>query len=146
MGYDIRVRAEIMSVDAYSAHADHAGLLQWLERRAPVAGSLFLDHGEMPALDRLAADASEIPGLPRPLVPMLGERFRLDKGSPARRIGEPRPQAADLVAPQDWRNRYAAFVSSLEYRLRALPSDAARRRAIEAAERAIRKQETSGHP
>lgn len=146
MGHDVRVRAEVATLDAYSAHADRAALLRWLAKRAPVAGSVFLDHGEMPALERLAADAAAIAGLPNPIAPMLGERFRLDKGAPAQRIGEPRPQAADLVAPQDWRNRYAAFASSLEDRLRGLPSDAARRRAIEAADRAIRGQEEAAHP
>lgn len=136
-GTDVQVRAMIERIDAYSAHADHAALVRWLTRRAPVAGSVFLDHGEAPALARLAIDAAAVPGLPRPIVPVLGERFRLEAGKPAERIGEPRPRAAELAAPQDWHNLYAAFAASLEERLRALPSDAARRRAIEAAERTI---------
>ena len=136
-GNDIRVRAHVATIDAYSAHADHAALLGFLAARAPVGGTVFLDHGEQPALDRLAADAAALPGLPHPVVPQLGECFRLEAGKPAHRSGKPRAHAGELVAPEDWRNRYAAFTASLEERLRALPSDAARRRAIEAAERAI---------
>lgn len=136
-GNDIRVRAQVARLDAYSAHADHAALLRWLARRAPVNGNIFLDHGEEPALERLSADASAVAGLPHPIVPLLGERFRLEPGTAARRTGKPRPHAAELIAPQDWRNRYAAFAASLEERLRALPTDAARQRALEAAEHAL---------
>jgi len=137
-GNDLRVRARIETLDAYSAHADHAALLKWLANRAPVGGSISLDHGEPPALERLATDAASIAGLPHPIVPLLGERFQLGKGAAAQPIGEPRPGATELIASDDWRNLHAAFVSSLEDRLRALPSNAARRRAQEAAERALR--------
>ncbi|MES2096495.1 MAG: MBL fold metallo-hydrolase [Pseudomonadota bacterium] len=138
MGNDIRVRATVASLDIYSAHADHAALRTWLARRAPVTGTVFLDHGEPPALDQLATDVSSMVGLARPIVPLLGERFRLDKATAAQRVGEPRDHAADLTAREDWRNRYAAFAASLEDRLRALPSDSARVRALEAADRALR--------
>jgi len=98
---------------------------------------VFLDHGEEPALECLAADAALLPGLPHPIVPRLGEHFRLEPGRPAQRAGKPRADAETLLASDDWRNRYAAFASSLEERLRALPSDAARRHALAAAEQAI---------
>lgn len=136
-GADVPVRARVESLDAYSAHADHAGLLRWLKHNTPVRGSLFLDHGEQPALDRLAADAAGIEGLPHPIVPLLGERFTLEADMPARRAGEPREHARALVAPADWRNRFAAFRANLEPRLRALPTDAARLAALEAVERAL---------
>ena len=136
-GNDVPVRARIEKLDCYSAHADRQALLQWLRRRAPVHGSIFLDHGEPPALERLATDAAAVPGLPHPIVPLLGERFRLEAGKPARRVREARADAPQLVAREDWQNRYAAFTASLEERLRALPSDAAREHALEAAARAL---------
>ncbi|MEZ0243009.1 MAG: MBL fold metallo-hydrolase [Sphingomonas sp.] len=139
-GNDVQVRARIEKLDVYSAHADHQALLQWLTRRAPVRGSIFLDHGEPPALERLAADAAAIAGLPHPIVPLLGERFRLDAGKSPQRTGKPRSDAPELIATEDWRNRYAAFAASLDERLRALPSDAARQQALEAAERAFGSQ------
>ncbi|WP_423605424.1 MBL fold metallo-hydrolase [Sphingomonas sp. MS122] len=136
-GRDVPVRARVRTIDAYSGHADRSGLLRWLEKRTPVKGTVFLDHGEQPALDQLSRDAAMLAGLPRPLTPVLGERFLLEAGQPAQRIGNPRGDAASLVASEDWRNRYAAFIAGLEARLRALPSDAARRAALEAADRAI---------
>lgn len=141
MGNDVRVRAKIEILDAYSAHADHQALLAWLAKRAPVTGTVFLDHGEPPALERLAADARKIGSFAAPVVPLLGERFRLEKGAPASRVGEPRLGASELAGPGDWQNRYGAFVASLQERLRALPSDAARRRALEAAERALDREQ-----
>jgi metallo-beta-lactamase family protein len=136
-GSDVPVRAQIQSIDTYSAHADHAGLLRWLGHRTPVRGTVFLDHGERPALDRLIADAAHIDGLPRPIAPMLGEHFLLEPGESAQRRGLPRINAAELTASDDWRNRYAAFAARLETRLRVLPTDAARRAALEAADRAL---------
>lgn len=136
-GADVPVRARLRTIDAYSAHADRDGLLRWLTKRAPVRGTIFLDHGEQPALVQLVRDAAAIPGLPQPLAPLLGEQFRLEAGEPARRIRGARPDAATLLAPDDWRNRYAAFIAKLEARLLALPSDAERRTALDAADQAI---------
>ena len=136
-GNDIRVRAQIETIDAYSAHADHAALLRFLSARTPIVGGLFLVHGEEPALERLAADAASLSGLSQPIIPLLGEGYRLQPGKRPTRICKSRAHADELVAADDWRNRYAAFAASLEERLRSLPSDAARRHALEAAERAI---------
>lgn len=137
-GNDVRVKARIESTDIYSAHADREALLRWLAAAAPVRGSVFLDHGEPLALEGLRTDAARIKGLPAAIVPALGESYRLEAGRPAERVGTPRPDAAALVQAEDWKSRFAAFAASLEDRLRALPSDEARRRAIEAADRALR--------
>lgn len=136
-GSDVRVRANIATLDGYSAHADHKGLLAWLNQRAPVTGSVFLDHGEQPALQQLAADAAEIQGIPHPIIAALGERFRLESGKPASRICGARPAVETLTATGDWRNRYAAFRASLDDTLQALPDDAARIWALAAAEQAL---------
>lgn len=136
-GNDFNVLAHIETFDAYSAHADHAALLRWIAGCAPVRGSLFLDHGEKAALDRLAADARSCEDIAPAIIPALGERFTLEAGMAARRTGKPRLRAEALVAAQDWRNRYAALSSSLEGRLMALPSDEARERVLRSIEEAI---------
>ena len=138
-GNDFTVLAQVERLDAYSAHADRAGLLHWISACAPVRGGLFLNHGEQAALDRLALDATAIAGVPQATIPALGERFALEPGAPPRRIAGPRPDAAELVAPQDWRNHYAALTSSLDRRLRALPSNSAREQALLAADEALRR-------
>ncbi|GGD87999.1 MBL fold metallo-hydrolase [Tsuneonella deserti] len=56
-GRDVRVRAQVRQIDSYSAHADQAGLLDWLQQRIPIAGSLFLDHGESASLEALRREA-----------------------------------------------------------------------------------------
>ena len=136
-GSDVRVHATILSTDIYSAHADHSALLSWIAGRAPVRGTLFLDHGEEAALARLAEDAGRIAGVGTPVAPGLGERFRLDAGVPARRIGKPRIGAHELVTAEDWHSRYAAIAATMEERLAAMPTDVARRRAIDAVARAL---------
>ncbi len=136
-GNDFPVLAHIEALDCYSAHADHAALLRWATACAPVRGSVFLDHGEGPALQALARDIAAIPGMPTPVIPALGECFSLEAAAPARRISGPRPRADVLVGGEDWRNRYAAFTSSLEGRLAALRSDEDRERALRAAEQVL---------
>ena len=136
-GADVRVRADIVSLDTYSAHADHAGLLRWIGARAPINGSLFLDHGEPPALARLAADASALPGIPRPIIPSLGERFRLEPRTACSLAGEARDDAALLVGGEDWHSRAARLRELLDRRLAGLPSDAARADALQVIAQAV---------
>ncbi|UIJ46335.1 MBL fold metallo-hydrolase [Sphingomonas cannabina] len=136
-GADVRVRAHIESLDAYSAHADRAGLLRWIAARAPIRGNLFLDHGETPALDRLAADAAQLPGIPAPIVPVLGESFRLAPQARAIRSAAPRADAPALVAGEDLSSRQAALRELLDSRLAALPTDAARRAALDTVQHAV---------
>lgn len=136
-GADVRVRATIVSLDTYSAHADHAGLLRWIGARAPINGSLFLDHGEPPALARLAGDAAALPGIPKPVIPSLGERFRLEPRAACSVAGEARDDAVRLVAGEDWHSRAARLRELLDTRLAQLPSDDARADALERIARAV---------
>lgn len=57
-GDDVRVNARIRQMDAYSTHADAVGLTAWLKAREPVAGKVFLVHGEPDARLGLAARLS----------------------------------------------------------------------------------------
>ena len=136
-GGDFPVLAHIEALDTYSAHADRAALLRWITACGPVSGSIFLDHGEKAALEALSGDIAGLEGMPQPLIPALGERFSLEPAAPARRTGGARPRAALLVAGEDWRNTYAAFISSLERHLAALPTDDARERALREADQAV---------
>ncbi|KYH33219.1 MBL fold metallo-hydrolase RNA specificity domain-containing protein [Neomoorella mulderi] len=45
-GEEIAVRAEIVSLDGFSAHADQAGLLKWLKSFARPPRKVFITHGE----------------------------------------------------------------------------------------------------
>lgn len=45
-GEQVAVKAEIRSLEAYSAHADQAGLLNWLKHFVKAPKGIFLVHGE----------------------------------------------------------------------------------------------------
>jgi metallo-beta-lactamase family protein len=142
-GHDVAVRADVRALDSYSTHADRPALLDWLKARAPVSGSIFLVHGEDEALSTLSEDVRAAPTLGKALIPELGSAWELKIGQPARRIGGPRADAKTRIAPQDWVAGLADIESGLADRLRALPSDAARQRAVAALRRTL--EHAEGH-
>ena len=123
-GRDVAVRAQIRRIDSYSAHADRSELIAWVEARKPVRGSLFLTHGEEPALEALRRDLE--PGLPSILIPEIGERYELPPGAPARRLATGRIELREALS-RDWQNDYADLVVNLKRELQQIGS--ARQRA-----------------
>lgn len=45
-GEQVAVKADIRSIEAYSAHADQAGLINWLKHFITAPKGIFLVHGE----------------------------------------------------------------------------------------------------
>lgn len=127
-GRDVSVRADILQIEGYSAHADQAELLAWISARAPIAGSLFLDHGEQGALKCLAQLAGDTTKA-KVIVPEIGERYELRPATPAKRTRTSLPDLRRVIE-RDWQNDYAALAVSLKQRLQALPDDDARRAVI----------------
>ena len=123
-GRDVAVRARIRRIDSYSAHADRSELVAWVEARKPVRGSLFLIHGEEPALEALKRDLEN--GLPSILIPEIGERYELPAGAPAKRLATGRTDLRDALS-RDWQNDYADMVVNLKRELQQIRS--ARQRA-----------------
>jgi metallo-beta-lactamase family protein len=136
-GYDVSVRADIMALDSYSTHADRTGLLDWIKAHGPISGNIFLTHGEAAAFAGLSGDIDKAAGLPRAIVPALGEAWQVKPGQPARRIGRPRADVRQRLAPHDWTAKLAALESGLAERLRALPTDKAREKALAAVNRTL---------
>jgi metallo-beta-lactamase family protein len=77
-GEEYQVRAKVVKINGYSAHADHEGLLHWLqmaqERGNP--RQVFLVHGEMEGATALA-EAVRQQGLPQVFIPARGQSFDL---------------------------------------------------------------------
>ncbi|MEM7343531.1 MAG: MBL fold metallo-hydrolase [Chloroflexota bacterium] len=78
LGREIPVRANIMRINGYSAHADHDGLLDWLGMAQDQGDpqKLFLVHGELESAEILAKDA-KAQGIPQAYTPGRGQSFDL---------------------------------------------------------------------
>lgn len=73
-GEDIAVRARVVSLDGFSAHADAAGLVQWALSGSSIPGTVFLAHGELDAQQALAARLKGA-SVPQTVIPRLGQKF-----------------------------------------------------------------------
>ncbi len=127
-GEEIRVGARIRNLDCYSGHADATDLADWLAARAPVGGSVLLNHGEPGATAAFAERLGQ--GGFRPVVARLDRTYALTRTSaqPLER-GEARLEPGQATR-LDWHNDRSAFLVALNERLQALPGDADRSRLL----------------
>lgn len=129
-GQDVKVRAQIRSIQSYSAHADQGELLDWIAERCPISGSLFLDHGEPDALEALRRELQRrLPNL-EVRIPEIGERYELPPGERAKRIETGREDLPEILGT-DWQNSYAAFATSLKEQLLEISDAHEREEALE---------------
>lgn len=126
-GHDVAVRAQVRRIDSYSAHADRSELIAWAKARAPIAGSLFLTHGEPGATEALRRALQ--PDAPVVIVPEIGERYELDAGARPRRLATGRPELREAIG-RDWQNDYADFAVNLKRELQRIESGARRAEAV----------------
>ncbi len=112
-GKEFKVSAAIRTIGNYSAHADQSELLDWIMERAPVAGGLFLNHGDNDArgelrqlLGKRGMDTATI------LMPEFDESFDLTAGTPKSK-GRVAPRIEQDALERDWYNDYAAFMLAL---------------------------------
>jgi metallo-beta-lactamase family protein len=129
-GEDIQVRAQIRRISSYSAHADQSELLDWITARSPIAGNLFLTHGEPEALETLRRELQRRESALPVKLPLLGETYALEKGAPAKRTATGRTDL-QRAAGRDWQNSYAAFVSDLKGQLHRIRDEERRKAALE---------------
>ena len=126
-GDEVRVRARVRKLDAYSAHADAAGLTRWALDRAPVAGSILLAHGEPDATaglrDRLTLAGFDPAAI---LIPDLDDAYDLGAGPAVPRQSSPVRLPPHAASKLDWHNKRVAFQMALNAALGGAESDAAR--------------------
>jgi len=77
MGEEINVQATIHSIDGFSAHADQAGLLEWLSGFVKKPRGVFLVHGEPDVAREFAAKIQQQLNIPVQ-IPKQGESFQLN--------------------------------------------------------------------
>jgi metallo-beta-lactamase family protein len=76
LGQEYDVRAEIQSINGYSAHADGRELRAWIRRLGGPIRRAFVVHGEPPGLEAMAAMLRE-EGVREVTIPKHGESFDL---------------------------------------------------------------------
>ena len=137
-GDDVRVNARVRTLDVYSAHADANGLVAWASARGPVAGKLFLAHGEpdnqaglKARLVRAGLEETKI------VIPSLDEAFVLEGAQAQPAAAQARRLRSGSATALDWHNARAELLGELEDRLQDAPDDAARLALIQAMERAL---------
>jgi len=135
-GKDVQIRAQIRRIDSYSAHADQSELLEWIEGRCPIKGSLFLDHGENGAIEELRRLAQSRDVAETIVVPEIGETYELPAGAPARRKQTGRTELREVIG-RDWQNEYADLATSLKRRLAEIRDTKARQKAIDEMRRVL---------
>lgn len=126
-GNDVAVRAKIRIIDSYSAHADRSELIAWVRARQPIAGSLFITHGEPSGAATLKADLEgEVKSI---ILPGIGDSYRLPAAAPATLLRTTRAERP-TVEGRDWQNDYADFTVSLRHELKLIADAEKRRQAI----------------
>lgn len=76
-GQWVDVRAEVVTLDVLSAHADGDELVEWLSTATPRPRGVFLVHGEPAAQDALRVRVRDALG-DEPMIPALGDSVELD--------------------------------------------------------------------
>ena len=136
-GEEVRVKARIRSIDAYSGHADRDELVGWARPLLDGLGTALLVHGEPTAIEGLAEALSQA-GLTRAriAVPTLDQCFVLEHREdrwmaiPAA-AATPRMAAKEASAPRDWHNDYAQALLDLRGALQKAPDDQSRHRLLQ---------------
>lgn len=108
-GDEIKVRATIRQLDLYSGHADHAEVVDWIGKRQPIRGALFLVHGEDAEVDALREDLVRrgMEGT-RVIAPVLDDEMELLADGPGPRPHPvPRRLQPDVIGRADWHNELA---------------------------------------
>ena len=127
-GRDAVVRAEIRRIDSYSAHADQRELIDWIEARRPLHGSVFLIHGEPAATRSLQTELGD--RFPSVIKPEIGEQYELPAGAPARRVATGRLEVRHALG-RDWQNEYADLAANLKRDLQRIRDTEQRAKAVE---------------
>ncbi len=77
MGEEIGVKAQIHSIGGFSAHADQAGLMDWLDGFEQLPRGIFITHGENGAQKEMAALIRHKFNI-EPSIPAWGEEYVLN--------------------------------------------------------------------
>jgi len=141
-GESFAVKARVRSIDLYSGHADGPQLANWVEKRLPLRHQLFLIHGEVPALEGMAARVSGLIDPARIVMPAIDQGFELTpSGAVALTAAEPPRVAADAVGRLDWHNDVSQLILDINDALTETADEKARGVLIRRLRRALEGEE-----
>lgn len=75
MGKEVHVRASVHTIGGLSAHADQAGLLNWIRGFKVIPKKIFVIHGEANASDNFASVLTDELGCEHVIIPKLGSLY-----------------------------------------------------------------------
>jgi metallo-beta-lactamase family protein len=75
MGKEVHVRASVHTIGGLSAHADQAGLLNWIRGFKVMPKKIFVIHGEANASDNFASVLTDELGCEHVIIPKLGSLY-----------------------------------------------------------------------
>lgn len=143
-GEEVRVKARIRAIDAYSGHADREELVDWARPVLPTLGSLLAVHGEPEALTGMVTALSEAGLAPeRIAVPGLDQAYEFTYRDsrwiavPSKADAAPRLSTEEVTATRDWHNDYAQTLLDLRSALNAATDNRLRRRLLREVRRVI---------
>jgi len=136
-GREFEVKAAIRRIGNYSAHADQPELADWVMERMPVAGRIFLNHGEDDARESLRKLLIERGVAPDHIViPAFDESFDLVAGT-ALSKGRAADRIEDEALQRDWHSEYAVFILRMAEQLRSIDDPTERHHLIVKMEAAL---------
>jgi len=91
-GEQIAVKADIKTIDAYSAHADREGLLEWMKQFVVPPKAIFIVHGEEEAQIEFAGDIKAQLNIPT-FIPAWLDEYTL---KPAQELSKTVYSGADM--------------------------------------------------
>jgi len=87
-GEEIIVKAKILQIDGFSAHADQTGMINWLQRFVTKPQAVFLVHGDADVFPEWADKINQVLKYPT-IVPQMGQSFDLSEKVRAEEISVP---------------------------------------------------------
>lgn len=99
-GEEIEVKAKIIFMEGYSAHADRDEMIQWLSTAQKIPKAIFLVHGEDQARKDFAKTVQETYGY-KTIIPTWGEVFDLETKQAMVEVAEViQPKVPEVVLSQ----------------------------------------------
>jgi hypothetical protein len=120
MGEQIQVKAAIRQIDDYSGHADGPELVEWLRQRLPIAGTVFITHGEEQAQLALENDLKGA-GVAGDCIirPRLDDVYEISGEGCALLAGETKPRVdPGAMGKRDSNNELQAFLADIQEQLK----------------------------